>query len=147
MISKQCRFNSKQALDLFVLISTGIKITQVDPKIQSTSNYSYTVNNHSIKQDFYIDSDGNVMSRSDEVKFAGSSPNVISLKEASTLYDPNANEFIIGSRVDDKMQLTDESTDFFEEKRCKIKMLPLDEAIEYWNRYNGHAMGLFHITK
>jgi hypothetical protein len=43
--------------------------------------------------------------------------------------------------------LSNEATDFFEEKQCKIKMLPLQEAITYWNRYEGRAVGLFHISE
>jgi hypothetical protein len=53
---------------------------------------------------------------------------------------------IIGFRSDEKIMLSNEATDFFEEKQCKIKMLPLQEAITYWNRYEGRAVGLFHIS-
>ena len=59
---------------------------------------------------------------------------------------PNINELIIGSDMLDKIQLSNEATDFFEEKKCKIKLLPLREAITYWNRYEGHAIGLFHLS-
>ena len=37
------------------------------------------------------------------------------------------------------------ATDFFEEKKCKIKLLPLRGAITYWNRYEGHGIGLFYL--
>ena len=71
----------------------------------------------------------------------------ISLNEAGKLYDPNINEMIIGWDKNDILALSNEATDFFEEKRCKIKLLPLDEAIDYWNRYEGHAIGLFHFPR
>ena len=71
---------------------------------------------------------------------------ILTLSESNKIYDPVINEMIIGWRSDDKMMLSNEATDFFDEKKCKIKLLPLDEAITYWNRYEGYAIGLFHIS-
>lgn len=113
------------------------------PIIQTSDKGEIYVQNNIISEDFYIDAEGQIISR----KLKGLSPslNLLSLREAGELYDPNINEMIIGCDDKDKLMLSNEATDYFEEKRCKIKILPIDEAIIYWNRYEGRAVGLFHL--
>jgi hypothetical protein len=118
----------------------------MEPKIRNISDNKFLIRDLEINKDFIIDYEGQVKSR----KVGNSNGNdvrVLSLDEASNYYDPNINEMIIGSAKNDKMMLSYEATDFFEEKRCKVKMLPLDEAIKYWNRYEGRAVGIFHIEQ
>lgn len=104
------------------------------------------INNQLIEYDFFIDSEGDVKRRHQDIP-NGAKSGEMSLSEASDYYDPNINELIIGWRTDDKLMLSNEAVDFFDEKQCKIKLLPLSEAITYWNRYEGHAVGLFHVKK
>jgi hypothetical protein len=114
------------------------------PTIQAKKAGEISINNKMIDFDISINLEGKVSKRvqqaKDELKVLE-----LSLEEANSLYDPNANEMIIGSGVQSKLRLSNEATDFFEEKRCKIKLLPTGEAITYWNRYEGHAIGLFHV--
>lgn len=118
------------------------------PTIQTTISGEITIQNNVISHDFFINSDGQIsnrnLERSEEIP---SSFNVLSLHEAGVLYEPNINELIIGCDDNDKLLLSNEATDYFEEKRCKIKLLPIEEAIDYWNWYEGHAACLFHIPK
>lgn len=118
------------------------------PTIKTSSNGEITILNEHINYDFYINSDGEIVRRTKKLDpKERKSLDLISLHEAGTIYDPNINEMIIGCDSKDKIWLSNEATDFFEEKKCKIKLLPLDEAIVYWNRYEGHAIGLFHIPQ
>lgn len=114
------------------------------PTINEKKTGEISINNKMIDFDISINLDGKVIKRHqqsmDEMKSSE-----LTLEEASSLYDPNANEMIIGSGWHSVLRLSNEATDFFEEKRCKIKLLPTREAITYWNRYEGHAIGLFHI--
>ena len=114
------------------------------PLIQTSDKGEISIQNKIISEDFYIDAEGHILNR--KLKGLSQSLNLLSLREAGELYDPNINEMIIGCDDDDKLKLSNEATDFFEEKRCKIKLLPIDEAITYWNRYEGHAVGLFHLS-
>jgi len=116
----------------------------VKPIINSTKSGKLSIDKHSIEFDFIINAEGKVVKRE---KSQRKESQILSLNEATDYYDPQVNELIIGCRMDDKITLSNEATDFFEEKRCKIKLLPLHEAIVYWNRYEGHAVGVFHITK
>lgn len=121
-------------------------LTKMEPKIQNISDKKFLIEDLEINQDFVIDYEGKVRQR----KVGDSNGNAVrtlSLAEASDYYDPNINEMIIGSARNDKMMLSYEATDFFEEKRCKVKMLPLDEAVRYWNRYEGRAVGIFHLEQ
>lgn len=115
------------------------------PTIKSKKTGNVSINNQWIDYDISINLDGIVMKRerssNGDLDFLE-----LTLEEANRLYEPSANEMIIGSGEKSQLRLSNEATDFFEEKRCKIKLLPTQEAITYWNRYEGHAIGLFHIT-
>ena len=113
------------------------------PIIKTSDKGEISIQDNIISEDFFIDAEGHIINR--RIKGLSPSPDLLSLREAGELYDPNINEMIIGCDDEDKLMLSNEATDFFEEKRCKIKLLPLDEAIVYWNRYEGRAVGLFHL--
>ena len=117
------------------------------PTIRTTRTGKIAVNRRTINYDFYIDPDGNLIRRE---KRRGSKQrdamSVLSLDEAGKIYHPEIDEMIIGCPPEQKFRLSYEATDFFEEKKCKIKLLPLKEAIDYWNAYEGRAIGLFHLN-
>lgn len=117
------------------------------PIIKATKFGEITVSNRHIDYDFFINADGAMIRRHDSMGHRVEDSDTLSLLEACELYDPAVNEMIIGSDRKGSFRLSEEATDFFEEKRCKIKMLPMIEAIAYWNRYEGHAIGLFHVEK
>ncbi len=117
------------------------------PTIKTTKTGKIAVNRRMINYDFYIDPDGNLIRRKKQSRDKDrESLNILSLDEAGKIYDPVVNEMIIGCSPDCKLRLSYEATDFFEEKKCKIKLLPLREAIDYWNNYEGKAIGLFHLN-
>lgn len=120
------------------------------PIISTLKNGTVKVKNRAISYDFYINAEGKIINRKRLVappERSGISLRTVSLHEAGELYDPRINEMIIGYRGDDKLLMSYEATDYFEEKKCKIKMLPLEEAISYWNRYEGYAVGLFYLPE
>ena len=117
------------------------------PTIDISEFGSISINKKSINFDFYINSEGSIINRSKSIsKNDEGSLQILSLEEAGKIYDPYINEMIIGCSYDDQLKLSYEATDFFEEKKCKIKLLPLNEAIIYWNWYEGRAFGLFHLS-
>jgi hypothetical protein len=117
------------------------------PEIDATDFGSITIDHRKIHHDIYIGAEGAVYKRKKKLsKRVYGTSHIISLDEASYVYDPEANEIIIGSGQDDMVKLSREAADFFDEKKCKVKLLPTPEAIRYWNRYEGHAVGLFHVT-
>ena len=123
-------------------------INLMKPTINTSKRGVISIQNTPINFDFYINPEGKILKRKkSESSHDPSSYQLLTLHEAGELYDPLINEMIIGYDDRNKIKLSNEATDFFEEKKCKIKLLPLKDAIKYWNRYEGHAVGLFHITK
>lgn len=116
------------------------------PLINTQPGGKVVVGDQTVSYDFFINTEGEIVRR---VKSAEEITNLkeVSLTEAADYYDPNINEMIIGWRSDDKLKLSEEAIDYLDEKKCKVKLLPLQEAITYWNRYEGRAVGLFHIVK
>lgn len=119
----------------------------MEPHINETAFGHITVKGEIINHDIYIMSDGKVEKRNKKLSKAiyGTS-HVISLDEAKYLYEMEANELIIGSGQYGNVKLSEEAVDFFDEKKCKVKLFTTPEAAKYWNRYEGHALGLFHVT-
>ena len=116
------------------------------PIIEASAPGRITINSQQFNYDIFIDLEGDVNKRIPYLPNRISSSLELTLEEANNLYDPHANEIIIGSGEKSQLRLSYEATDFFELKKCKIKLLPTQEAINYWNRYEGHALGLFHIA-
>lgn len=117
------------------------------PHIDKTDFGYITVEGEKIHYDIYITADENVKKRNKKLsKAVFGTSHIISLEEAKEIYEMEANELIIGAGQYGKVNLSEEAIDFFDEKQCKVKLLPTPEAILYWNRYEGHAIGLFHVT-
>ena len=117
------------------------------PTINTSHKGKLIIQNQSIDHDFYINAEGRIEKRKTGDKIKDQEIRTLSLHEAEECYDPTVNELIIGCDDKDKLMISNEATDFFEEKRLKIKVLPIDEAVVYWNRYEGHAVGLFHLPR
>ncbi len=117
------------------------------PTIDETGFGHITVDGKKLHYDIYITSDGKVEKRDKKLsKAVYGTSHVISLDEAKYLYETEANELVIGSGQYGNVRLSEEAVDFFDEKKCKVKLFPTPEAIKYWNRYEGRAIGLFHVT-
>jgi hypothetical protein len=44
------------------------------------------------------------------------------------------------------VKLSDEAAEFFKKKGCKVDISPTPQALEVWNKAEGKAIGLFHVT-
>jgi hypothetical protein len=44
------------------------------------------------------------------------------------------------------VRLSDEASEFLDQKNCNVFITPTGEAIERWNKETGSVIGLFHIT-
>ena len=87
------------------------------PTIIASKKGRLTVNDNVIDFDFIINSSGEIMKRVlDQKEDNDHSMKILTLSESNKIYDPVINEMIIGWRSDDKMMLSNEATDFFDEK-------------------------------
>ena len=117
------------------------------PTIHISEGGKISIDDRAINYDFFINAEGEIVRREQLVTAGGrSSLHTLTLSEAQECYDPSVNEMVIGCEDFEKLVLSNEAVDFFDEHRFKIKLLPIQEAAIYWNRYEGHAVGLFHIS-
>jgi len=117
------------------------------PKIDRTAFGSITIGGEVFEHDVQIRLNGQVKKRKKKLSKAiyGTS-HTISLDEAKHVYQAGAELLIIGSGQSGMVKLSAEAAAFFEQKNCRVKLLPTPEAIPAWNDAKGAVIGLFHVT-
>jgi len=117
------------------------------PKIDDTKFGSITIEGQKITHDIVIRLNGDVEKRKKKLSKAlyGTS-HVISLDEAKHVYQDGADHLIVGTGQSGLVTLSPEAAAYFEQKVCRVELLPTPKAIEAWNRAEGAVIGLFHIT-
>jgi hypothetical protein len=117
------------------------------PKIDKTKFGSITVSGKKYDNDILIRLDGTVEKRKKKLsKEIYGTSHTIALAEAEFVYEDGAEKIIIGSGQSAMVKLSDEASEFFKQKKCKVDLLPTPEAIDCWNKAKNQTIGLFHIT-
>lgn len=119
----------------------------MEPKINSTSFGSITVDGEKYGHDILIRRNGKVEKRKKMLSKAlfGTS-HVLSLEEAEHIYESGMEKLIIGTGQTGFVELSKEASGFFEEKQCEVELLPTPKAIESWNQTEGKVAAMFHVT-
>jgi hypothetical protein len=119
----------------------------MEPRIDGTRFGSITIAGTLFRHDVVIRLDGQVKKRKKKLSKAlyGTS-HIISLDEAKHVYQREAERLIVGSGQHGLVKLSDEAADYFRRKECQVELLPTKEATQAWNRAQGAAIGLFHVT-
>ena len=117
------------------------------PKINSTHFGSITIAGEKYENDVIIRLAGKVKKRKKKLSKAiyGTS-HKISLDEAKTIFEKGAERLIIGTGQEGLVELSEEATDYFKKKECKVQLSPTPEAIRVWNESDGKIIALFHVT-
>lgn len=117
------------------------------PKIDKTKFGSITIDGAKFEHDIIIRLGGKIKKRKKKLSKAiyGTS-HTISLDEAKHIYQKGAERLIIGSGQDNRVRLSAEATSFFQQKECRVRLLPTPQAIKFWNKAEGKVIGLFHVT-
>jgi len=117
------------------------------PIIDHTEFGSITVDATTFNHDIIICLNGQVKKRKKKLSKAiyGTS-HTISLDEAKYVYEKGAERLLIGSGQYGKIELSNEATDYFKQKKCFVELSPTPEAIKKWNMVKGAIIGLFHVT-
>ncbi len=71
---------------------------------------------------------------------------VVSLDEAKHVYQKGAERLVVGAGQEGMLKLSDEAAGYFEDRGCRVDVLPTGQAIHAWNEADGAVIGLFHIT-
>jgi len=117
------------------------------PKIDKTKFGSIIVDGEKYDYDLLIRLSGKVEKRKKKLsKEIYGTSHIISLAEAEYVFEDGAETIIIGSGQSGQVKLSDEAAAFFQQKNCKVELLPTPEAIHQWNKAKSSTIGLFHIT-
>jgi hypothetical protein len=117
------------------------------PTIDQTAFGSITIEGMAFDHDVLIRQDGQVKKRKKKLSKAlyGTS-HILSLDEARYVYEKGTEQLIIGTGQYDNVRLSEEATDYFQQKHCHVDLLPTPTAIQRWNASDGAVIGLFHVT-
>ena len=117
------------------------------PVINKTEFGSIIVDEQRYDHDIIIALDGKVKKRKKKLSKAiyGTS-HTISLDEIKYTYQDKSEGIVIGSGQYGVAKLSNEASEFLNNKHCKILLRPTPEAIQEWNKIEGKWIGLFHIT-
>jgi hypothetical protein len=117
------------------------------PEINKTSFGSITVNKKNYDYDIIITLNGEIKKRKKKLsKAVYGTSHTISKDEAKYVYEDGAELLIIGSGQYGAVELSEEASEYFKKKNCKVVLLPTPHAIKEWNQAGGNVVGLFHIT-
>lgn len=117
------------------------------PGIDTTSFGSITIEGIVFDHDVFINLKGEVNKRKKKLskKYYGTS-HIISLEETKHIYQEGTEKILIGSGQKGMVRLSDEASEFFDQKNCNVIIIPTGAAIERWNNETGSVIGLFHLT-
>jgi hypothetical protein len=117
------------------------------PRIDRTKFGSITIKGEVFRRDVIVRLNGQVKKRKKKLsKAVYGTSHTISLDEAKHVYQEGAEQLIIGAGQYGLVKLSDEAADYFERKKCQVKLLPTPEAVQAWNEAEGAVVGLFHVT-
>jgi hypothetical protein len=119
----------------------------VKPKIDKTRFGSITINGEKYEHDVMIRLNGKVEKRKKKLsKEVYGTSHIISLAEAKHVFENGATWILIGTGQSGMAELSDEASQFFQQKGCRVTLMPTDAAVECWNETKEAGVGLFHVT-
>ncbi|GAB3828910.1 MTH938/NDUFAF3 family protein [Dactylosporangium cerinum] len=119
------------------------------PRIDGTRFGSITVRGTVFRHDVIIRPDGQVKKRKKKLsKAVYGTSHMISRQEAKYAYKQAAGvrRLIVGSGQDGNVELSPKAAAYLKRRKCRVVLLPTPKVINVWNRTNGTAVGLFHVT-
>ena len=117
------------------------------PFIQGTEFGRITVGEVVHEWDIVIRPSGKVKKRKKKLsKTHGGDAHVISLEEAIHIFGKGADRLIIGTGQEGHIRLSDEAQAYFQEQDCSVELFPTQQAVDVWNKLEGKAIGMFHVT-
>jgi hypothetical protein len=116
-------------------------------RTEATTFGSITINGQKFDHDVIIRQDGTIQKRKKKLskKFYGTS-HKISLSEAEFIYEEGAQTLVIGTGQYDRVRLSREAQEYFENNRLEVVALATPKAIKRWNELPEDTIGLFHVT-
>jgi hypothetical protein len=118
------------------------------PHINESMFGSIIIENKKYRHDIFIDLDGHIKKRKKKLskKKYGTS-HIISLEEIQYIYQEGTVLIILGTGQYARARLSEEAEGYLKSKKCKVKPLSTETAVEAWNETkHSKTIGLFHVT-
>jgi hypothetical protein len=118
-------------------------------RITKTRFGSITVGGTVFRYDVIVRPDGHIKRRKKKLsKAVYGTSHTISRQEAKYLRKQasKADRLIVGSGQHGNVELSPEAAAYLKRKKFQVVLAPTPKAIEIWNKANGRAVGLFHVT-
>ena len=117
------------------------------PMIDGTRFGSITIEGKRFRRDVLIRLGGEVAKRKKKLsKAVYGTSHLLSREEAQHVYQEGAERLIVGTGQSGLLELSEGAADYFRGKGCRVELWPTGQAIAAWNRAQGAAIGLFHVT-
>jgi len=119
----------------------------MEPTIESTAFGSITIDGATYGHDVVIRPSGKVRKRKKNLsKAVYGSSHTVSRAEAEFVYRDGMERLIVGTGQTGLLHLSEDATQFLQDKGCAVDLLPTPKAIGAWNKARGRVGGLFHVT-
>lgn len=117
------------------------------PVIDYTEFGCIAINGQRYEHDVVIRLDGTVEKRKKKLsKEKYGTSHRVSIEEAREIFEEGAERMVVGSGQYDQLTVSEEAIRFLSDKGCLLIVLPTPEAINYWNKDDIPACGMFHTT-
>ena len=104
------------------------------PRIDSTKFGSITIAGEVFEHDVFISLNGKVHKRKKKLsKDVFGTSHIVSQVEAEHVNEDGAECLIFETGQSGMAKLSDEAAEFLKKKSCRVKLLPMPEAIQVWN--------------
>ena len=108
---------------------------------------SITIDGKTFEHDVIIHLSGKVEKRKKKLsKEQYGTSHIISKAEAKAVFEDGCDLLIIGSGQAGNVRLSEEASDYFKKKGCRVLVQPTPEAIGSFNRSREQKIGLMHVT-
>jgi hypothetical protein len=71
---------------------------------------------------------------------------IISQAEAKYVFEDGCDVLIVGAGHNGNVSLSQEASDYFDKKACRVILQPTPEAIRFFNQSHEKKIGLMHVT-
>ena len=117
------------------------------PHIDATRFGSITVDGETFDRDIVIRLSGTVKKRKKKLsKQKYGTSHTVSQAEAKHIFDDGAKRVIVGTGQHGVLKLSDEAKAFFKGHGCEVQAVPTPDAVKAWNKAEGKAIAMFHVT-
>jgi hypothetical protein len=108
---------------------------------------SITIDGKTYDHDVIIQLSGKIEKRRKKLsKEKYGTSHIISKAEAKYVFEDGCDVLIVGAGHNGNVSLSQEASDYFDKKGCRVILQPTPKAIRFFNQSHEKKIGLMHVT-